>query len=65
MVPDTYDSLYHTGCRAGPGRAGTARPGRALLRHAPEAGPAIGTAVRPLRDDHVIERPTMVLSLDA
>ena len=26
---------------------------------------AIGTAVRPLRDDHVIERPTMVLSLDA
>jgi uncharacterized protein YbjQ (UPF0145 family) len=25
---------------------------------------AIGTAVRPLRDDHVIERPTMVLSLD-
>ncbi|MEV7524288.1 heavy metal-binding domain-containing protein [Streptomyces sp. NPDC091371] len=26
---------------------------------------AVGTAVRPLRDDHVIERPTMVLSLDA
>ena len=26
---------------------------------------AIGTAVRPLRSDHVIERPTMVLSLDA
>ncbi|WP_234363524.1 heavy metal-binding domain-containing protein [Streptomyces sp. TN58] len=26
---------------------------------------AIGTAVRPLRDDHVIERPAMVLSLDA
>jgi uncharacterized protein YbjQ (UPF0145 family) len=26
---------------------------------------AIGTAVRPLRADHVIERPTMVLSLDA
>ncbi|MGV9268614.1 heavy metal-binding domain-containing protein [Kitasatospora sp. NPDC003701] len=26
---------------------------------------AIGTAVRPLRDDHVIDRPTMVLSLDA
>ena len=26
---------------------------------------AIGTAVRPLRPDHVIERPTMVLSLDA
>jgi hypothetical protein len=26
---------------------------------------AIGTAVRPLRDDDVIERPTMVLSLDA
>ncbi|MEV7725277.1 heavy metal-binding domain-containing protein [Streptomyces sp. NPDC087917] len=26
---------------------------------------AIGTAIRPLRDDHVIERPTMVLSLDA
>jgi uncharacterized protein YbjQ (UPF0145 family) len=26
---------------------------------------AIGTAVRPLRDDHVIERPTMVLSLDS
>ncbi|MGW3175284.1 heavy metal-binding domain-containing protein [Streptomyces sp. NPDC001153] len=25
---------------------------------------AIGTAVRPLREDHVIERPTMVLSLD-
>jgi uncharacterized protein YbjQ (UPF0145 family) len=25
---------------------------------------AIGTAVRPLRADHVIERPTMVLSLD-
>lgn len=25
---------------------------------------AIGTAVRPLRDDHVIERPTMVLGLD-
>ncbi|MBY8884506.1 heavy metal-binding domain-containing protein [Streptomyces sp. PTM05] len=25
---------------------------------------AIGTAVRPLRDDHVIERPTMTLSLD-
>ena len=25
---------------------------------------AIGTAVRPLRDDHVIDRPTMVLSLD-
>ncbi|MEV6106954.1 heavy metal-binding domain-containing protein [Streptomyces sp. NPDC051940] len=25
---------------------------------------AVGTAVRPLRDDHVIERPTMVLSLD-
>ncbi len=25
---------------------------------------AIGTAVRPLRPDHVIERPTMVLSLD-
>ena len=26
---------------------------------------AIGTAVRPLRDDHVIQTPTMVLSLDA
>src|SRR5260370_431877 len=26
---------------------------------------AIGTAVRPLRDDHVIERPPMVLSLDS
>ena len=26
---------------------------------------AIGTAVRPLRADHVIDRPTMVLSLDA
>ena len=26
---------------------------------------AIGTAVRPLRSDHVIERPTMVLSLDS
>jgi uncharacterized protein YbjQ (UPF0145 family) len=26
---------------------------------------AIGTAVRPLREDHVIEPPTMVLSLDA
>jgi uncharacterized protein YbjQ (UPF0145 family) len=26
---------------------------------------AIGTAVRPLREDHVIQRPTMVLSLDA
>jgi uncharacterized protein YbjQ (UPF0145 family) len=26
---------------------------------------AIGTAVRPLRHDHVIDRPTMVLSLDA
>ena len=26
---------------------------------------AIGTAVRPLRDDHVIDRPTMVLGLDA
>ncbi len=26
---------------------------------------AIGTAVRPLREDHVIDRPTMVLSLDA
>ncbi|MEU2393524.1 heavy metal-binding domain-containing protein [Streptomyces sp. NPDC007369] len=26
---------------------------------------AVGTAVRPLRDDHVIDRPTMVLSLDA
>lgn len=25
---------------------------------------AVGTAVRPLRDDHVIERPTMVLGLD-
>jgi uncharacterized protein YbjQ (UPF0145 family) len=25
---------------------------------------AIGTAVRPLREDHIIERPTMVLSLD-
>lgn len=25
---------------------------------------AIGTAVRPLREDHAIERPTMVLSLD-
>ena len=25
---------------------------------------AIGTAVRPLRPDHIIERPTMVLSLD-
>jgi uncharacterized protein YbjQ (UPF0145 family) len=25
---------------------------------------AIGTAVRPLREDHVIDRPTMVLSLD-
>jgi uncharacterized protein YbjQ (UPF0145 family) len=25
---------------------------------------AVGTAVRPLREDHVIERPTMVLSLD-
>jgi uncharacterized protein YbjQ (UPF0145 family) len=25
---------------------------------------AIGTAVRPLREDHVIERPTRVLSLD-
>src|ERR1700678_3587405 len=26
---------------------------------------AIGTAVRPLRADHIIERPTMVLTLDA
>lgn len=26
---------------------------------------ALGTAVRPLRDDHVINRPTMVLGLDA
>jgi uncharacterized protein YbjQ (UPF0145 family) len=26
---------------------------------------AIGTAVRPLREDHIIDRPTMVLSLDA
>ncbi|MFI0940796.1 heavy metal-binding domain-containing protein [Streptomyces sp. NPDC021020] len=26
---------------------------------------AIGTAVRPLRDDHVIDRPTMVLGLDS
>jgi uncharacterized protein YbjQ (UPF0145 family) len=26
---------------------------------------AIGTAVRPLRDDHIIQTPTMVLSLDA
>ncbi|MYS23821.1 Uncharacterized conserved protein YbjQ, UPF0145 family [Streptomyces sp. DvalAA-14] len=26
---------------------------------------AIGTAVRPLRDDHVMDRPSMVLSLDA
>jgi uncharacterized protein YbjQ (UPF0145 family) len=26
---------------------------------------AVGTAVRPLRADHVIERPTMVLSLDS
>ena len=26
---------------------------------------AIGTAVRPLRPDHIIERPTMVLSLDS
>ncbi|MFD3675469.1 heavy metal-binding domain-containing protein [Streptomyces sp. NPDC058613] len=26
---------------------------------------AIGTAVRPLRDDHVIDRPTLVLGLDA
>jgi uncharacterized protein YbjQ (UPF0145 family) len=26
---------------------------------------AIGTAVRPLRPDHIIERPTMVLTLDA
>jgi uncharacterized protein YbjQ (UPF0145 family) len=26
---------------------------------------AIGTAVRPLRDDHIIERPTMILSLDS
>lgn len=26
---------------------------------------AIGTAVRPIREDHVIARPTMVLSLDA
>jgi len=26
---------------------------------------AIGTAVRPLRADHIIERPTMVLSLDS
>jgi uncharacterized protein YbjQ (UPF0145 family) len=26
---------------------------------------AIGTAVRPLRADHVIDRPTMVLSLDS
>jgi uncharacterized protein YbjQ (UPF0145 family) len=26
---------------------------------------AIGTAVRPLRDNHIIERPTMVLSLDS
>lgn len=25
---------------------------------------AVGTAVRPLRDDHVIERPTLVLGLD-
>ncbi|MFD7681737.1 heavy metal-binding domain-containing protein [Streptomyces sp. NPDC060187] len=25
---------------------------------------AIGTAVRPLRDDHVVERPTLVLGLD-
>ncbi len=26
---------------------------------------AIGTAVRPLREDHVIQTPTMVLSLDS
>jgi hypothetical protein len=26
---------------------------------------AIGTAVRPLREDHIIQTPTMVLSLDA
>ncbi|MFD6111064.1 heavy metal-binding domain-containing protein [Streptomyces yangpuensis] len=26
---------------------------------------AIGTAVRPLYDDHVIDRPAMVVSLDA
>ena len=26
---------------------------------------AIGTAVRPLRDDHIIQTPTMVLSLDS
>ena len=25
----------------------------------------VGTAVRPLRPDHIIERPTMVLTLDA
>jgi uncharacterized protein YbjQ (UPF0145 family) len=25
---------------------------------------AIGTAVRPLREDHVIERPALVLGLD-
>jgi hypothetical protein len=25
---------------------------------------AIGTAVRPLRSDHVIEKPQMILSLD-
>jgi uncharacterized protein YbjQ (UPF0145 family) len=42
-----------------------------LRQHSHSWGPhtteffAIGTAVRPLRDDHVIERPTMVLSLDA
>lgn len=26
---------------------------------------AIGTAVRPIREDHVIDRPSLVLSLDA
>jgi hypothetical protein len=26
--------------------------------------PAIGTAIRPLRDDHQVERPAMVLNLD-
>jgi hypothetical protein len=46
--------------------APTARAGFSLEGPADrKPGLAIGTAVRSLRDDHVIERPTMVLSLDA
>ena len=29
------------------------------------AAQLFGTAVRPLRDDHIIQTPTMVLTLDA